>query len=184
MTHRYVQLLHATRRRLTYQATHDHLTALPGRALFLERAGQALDAAGSAGDVGVIYVDCDRFKDVNDSFGHSAGDAVLGEVARRLTGTVRPADTVARLGGDEFGVLLVDITREAAQQIEDRVRAVLAHPYDVPGRPTAVAMTCSVGLALDEGQIDRLPGLLRRADTAMYAHKHADRLRPQRSARS
>ena len=175
-THEYVQLLHTARAQLLHEATHDPLTGLANRALFVDRARQALSAHDPDDVVAVVYVDCDRFKQVNDTYGHAAGDVVLVEVARRIEATVRSVDTVGRLGGDEFAALLAGVREHEVRRIAERVRRSLAEPYQGFDTGT-IDMTCSVGVAIDDGEVDRLPDLLRRADAAMYRHKPGARLR-------
>ncbi|MGH9175967.1 MAG: PAS domain S-box protein, partial [Vicinamibacterales bacterium] len=127
-------------RQLAQLALHDALTGLPNRRLFEDRAGQALTAARRGGwQVAVLLVDLDNFKPVNDRFGHSAGDGVLIEVARRLEGCVRDEDTVARLGGDEFVVLLRCVHASGDLDcVEQRVIAALAAPHLVTGEEVFV----------------------------------------------
>lgn len=175
VSHEYVELLRAARRRLEHDAGHDHLTGVATRGLFLERARRRLLGVGPGAQIGVLFVDCDHFKRVNDQEGHAIGDMVLVEVARRLGEEVRSSDTVARIGGDEFAVLLADIAAADAHQLARRVRAVLAQPYRQPGLSEPVRMSCSVGLALSDGPGDTLSGLLRRADVDMYRHKQPAR---------
>jgi diguanylate cyclase (GGDEF)-like protein len=152
----------------------DPLTGLANRTLFADRLRVALARAGRAGTgVAVLYLDLDRFKDVNDSLGHAAGDALLKDFARRLRASVRAADTVARFGGDEFVVLLEDVKdpQHAARVAEKMVRAS-REPLRVEGR--ALVATVSVGVALgDAGSTEQ--ELLKRADEALYQAKAAGR---------
>lgn len=171
-TARYIALLHQAQDRLAHEASHDTLTGVAGRSLFLDRAERALrDQRQRGGGAGVLFIDCDDFKAVNDRYGHAAGDEVLVLVAQRLRAAVRPSDTVARLGGDEFGVLLerLEVGDEAAL-IAARVRAALAPGYQLSDGRT-VLMGCSVGLGVDEGAGDSVVTLLQRADLAMYLGK-------------
>jgi diguanylate cyclase (GGDEF)-like protein len=115
-------------RQAVYDATHDSLTGLPNRALFLERLSRTLERALKEEEYrfAVLFLDLDRFKNVNDSLGHVAGDRLLIEIARRLQACVHPTDTVARLGGDEFTILLEDIEdAENASAIAERIQTEL-----------------------------------------------------------
>lgn len=166
-------------RKLEQMALHDALTGLANRVLLFRRIEQALGGAAlaSAGGgernrdrIGVLYVDLDDFKSVNDTYGHAAGDAVLIDVARRLTTTVRPGDTVARLGGDEFAIFCSPIVDDAELAgIEARVRKSLRAPCQLP-RGIAIPIRASIGAATSEitGTADQL---IREADAAMYREK-------------
>jgi diguanylate cyclase (GGDEF)-like protein/PAS domain S-box-containing protein len=156
-----------------HQALHDALTGLPNRTLFNDRIGQALHRARrSDASVAVLMLDLDRFKEVNDSLGHAAGDALLIEIGRRLDGMLRASDTVARLGGDEFGVLLPDQTcTEDVAIAAERVRAAIQEPVIVQGLPLSV--DASIGIALYPRDGRELETLLQHADSAMYHAKHA-----------
>lgn len=174
-----VHVLDVTRRRaadaqLAHRALHDPLTDLPNRTLLLDRLAQAVRQAerGGAG-VGVLFVDLDSFKDVNDTRGHAAGDQVLNEVAHRLSGVLRPADTVARLGGDEFAVVVADLSRDETDELADRLREVLASPYD-----GGVPLAASVGVAHSSSTPLDVDALLSGADTDMYTRKQQARRRP------
>ena len=171
--------------RLRERAFHDELTGLPNRALMLERLRESLRRASGRGRlVGVLFLDLDRFKIVNDSLGHTAGDDLLREVARRIRETVRPDDTVARLGGDEFVVIMNDMVRRTdASLAARRLRKAISEPIRL-GRDTAV-VTTSVGITVAEGP-ETPEDLLRDSDTALYrakergrdrAHVFDDRLR-------
>ena len=155
-----------------HQALHDALTGLPNRTLFHDRIGQALHRARrSDAGVAVLMLDLDRFKEVNDSLGHGAGDAVLVEIGRRLDGMLRASDTVARLGGDEFGVLLPDQTSVAdVAMAAERVRAAIQAPVIVEGLPLSV--DASIGIALYPRDGRELETLLQHADAAMYHAKN------------
>lgn len=149
-----------------HQATHDSLTALPNRCMF-ERAADA--GLASAGAVAILLLDLDRFKEINDTLGHGAGDAVLLEVARRLSAGLPSAACVARLGGDEFGVVLVGAGLAEAQDAADAIDGALARPLELDGLVLAVG--ASVGIALSgDGRWDAA-ALLRQADIAMYGAK-------------
>ena len=158
---------------LRHLAFHDPLTGLANRAMFHERAGQAIIRhQDSNATLAVLFVDLDNFKQVNDVLGHGAGDTVLSEVAQRLRNSVRGGDIIARLGGDEFGVLAQGVSdAQQAVLIADRIIQALAAPIDIEGTPTTV--TGSVGIALHQPGQASVDDLLRRADDAMYAAKAA-----------
>ncbi|WP_149202995.1 putative bifunctional diguanylate cyclase/phosphodiesterase [Actinotalea subterranea] len=161
-------------RALAHSAMHDALTGLPNRVLFADRLEVALAQAVRAGEtVAVLFCDVDRFKLVNDSLGHAAGDDVLREAALRLAGVVRTGDTVARLGGDEFGVLCVVTGAEEARALGERLCAVVRQPMRVAGR--LVTSTVSVGVRVQSHRYDDASGLLRDADVAMYQAKEGGR---------
>ncbi|MGN6331060.1 MAG: sensor domain-containing protein [Motilibacteraceae bacterium] len=154
----------------------DSLTGLANRSLLEDRASRALARLGREGGVvGLLLLDLDRFKLVNDSLGHLAGDALLVEVARRLDAVTREDTTVARLGGDEF-VLLVEGAHDAAEveAVAQRVLAVLREPYELPGGEVVVG-TGSVGLALATTAGRTMQDLLREADLALYRAKDSGR---------
>jgi diguanylate cyclase (GGDEF)-like protein len=165
-------------RRLTTLAMSDALTGLPNRALLLERTHLALErmraAAGPLRPVGLLFLDLDRFKLVNDSLGHAAGDELLSGVARRIRAAVRDTDTVARFGGDEFAVLC-DGVADAAEldALAARVSAALSQPLQVAG--TELFPSGSIGVALATGHDDSPERLLREADAAMYRAKAGGR---------
>jgi diguanylate cyclase (GGDEF)-like protein/PAS domain S-box-containing protein len=155
---------------LRHQAFHDPLTALPNRSLFEDRVGHAVARNRRSGlAMAVLFVDLDDFKTVNDSLGHATGDELLRQVAKRLDGCVRSADTVARLGGDEFAVLV-----EAAQGPDDghdvaiRIHSGMQRPFQIYGHE--LFMQASVGIAMAESG-STTEDLMRNADTAMYAAK-------------
>ncbi|RFU20834.1 putative bifunctional diguanylate cyclase/phosphodiesterase [Geodermatophilus marinus] len=160
---------------LAHQAFHDPLTGLANRALFTDRVEQALRRRRrSSSAPAVVFVDLDRFKAVNDTLGHAAGDALLVEVAGRLRGAVRAGDTVARLGGDEFAVL-AELTSGAPGEAEaaaGRVLEALRHPAVVAGHQVPVSASVGVVVAADGADAD---SLVRDADTAMYEAKVAGR---------
>jgi diguanylate cyclase (GGDEF)-like protein len=158
-----------------HQATHDPLTGLPNRSLVLDRLDQALFRAGRTGArVTVLFADLDRFKVVNDSFGHSTGDGVLLTVADRLLAAVRPHDTVGRLAGDEFVVVCEDLTDNEAALVAERVAAAVAEPIVLDGRETVI--TASIGIAHAEPGT-RAEDILRDSDVAMYRAKERGRAR-------
>jgi diguanylate cyclase (GGDEF)-like protein len=156
---------------LAHQALHDALTGLPNRGLFLDRLAQALTRLGRhSSALAVLFCDLDRFKVVNDSLGHTAGDELLVGVARRLEDALRVGDTAARFGGDEFVILCEDITgAHQAIAIAERVSAALAAPF-VLGEDEAFVRT-SIGIAMATDAHARPEALLRDADAAMYRAK-------------
>jgi diguanylate cyclase (GGDEF)-like protein len=162
---------------LAHQALHDPLTELPNRVLFLDRLEQALARAQrSSVNVAVLFLDLDRFKVVNDSLGHEAGDRLLVDVANRLRGVVRPGDTVARFGGDEF-TILCDVRGERdAVLIAERVAAAVEAPFTLDDNEAF--LTTSLGIALTTGRVDaRAEALIRDADAAMYRAKERGKSR-------
>ncbi len=160
---------------LQYQALHDALTGLPNRTLFLDRLHQALERTPRTGtQVAVLFVDLDRFKLVNDSLGHAAGDQLLVEASKRLGACLRASDTLARLAGDEFVVLAEVQSPADAARIAERLLASVRPAFLLDGEE--VYLTASIGIAV--GDWTRRPeDLLREADTAMYRAKAAGRNR-------
>lgn len=161
---------------LAHQASHDSLTGLPNRAFFEGRLIRALRNANKLDErVAVLFLDSDRFKEINDNFGHAAGDAVLVAVANRVRAQLREEDLVARLGGDEFAVLLTPLHKtEDAERIADKILASMETPIPLPGN-AEVLTSLSIGIAVypDHGVT---PGaLLNAADGAMYQAKRLSR---------
>lgn len=158
-----------------HKANHCPLTNLPNRILCMDRLENALARARRNGTMaGVMFLDLDGFKAVNDSFGHEAGDVLLKEVAARISSCIREVDTVARHGGDEFIILLTDVkAREAISNVAEKVIESLSWPFRLGGK--AASIGCSIGIALypDHGQTPE--ELLRQADAAMYAVKTGGR---------
>jgi len=161
--------------RLSHQAFHDALTGLPNRALFLDRLEHAMARASRSGrQLAVLFLDLDRFKQVNDTLGHAIGDELLVTVTALLRGCLRDADTLARFGGDEFALLLEDVEDlTEALRVADRLLATLAPALPVAGRD--LVMSTSVGIALSTGADDTPADLLRFADVALYRAKDAGR---------
>lgn len=160
--------------RLRKQAYEDQLTGLPNRAMLTELLSKATAGAGPSSLAGVLYLDLDRFKAVNDTLGHAAGDGLLVAFVERLRSALRPRDTIARLGGDEFVVLLGELSSPAdACAVAERILAALSDPVRVQG--AEIHVSSSIGVATEEGITDGGQRLLRQADIAMYQAKSAGR---------
>ncbi|HMM30638.1 MAG TPA: sensor domain-containing diguanylate cyclase [Clostridia bacterium] len=166
---------------LFYKATHDSLTGIPNRSLFYDRLRQKLsEAARENGRFGVVSMDLDGLKEINDTYGHYAGDAAIKEVALRAASAVRKADLVARLGGDEYGILAATATsRSGLHTLEKRVYSALEKPFEFQGH--LLPLKVSIGYALYNEDGEELESLLDKADQAMYevkrAHKGAKNVR-------
>lgn len=159
--------------RLRHQATHDALTGLPNRSLLVDRLDRLLIRRRSAGEVMLMFLDLDRFKQVNDVYGHSAGDELLKVVAERLKAAFREEDTIARFGGDEFVILAGDVVDEhAVHRLANRVVESLAEPIELS--MTTASVSASVGVAVARPG-DTAESLIRDADIAMYRAKSAGR---------
>jgi diguanylate cyclase (GGDEF)-like protein/PAS domain S-box-containing protein len=160
-----------TQNRLDYLATHDALTGLPNRTLFADRLEQALArSAWNKRLVAVMYLDLDRFKAINDTLGHTAGDQLLQTVATRLMAAVREGDTVARRGGDEFTIILIDMAQtDDVALVAQKILNAMAEPVNLNGREMLV--TFSIGIACCPVDGTDAQTLLRRADTALYQAK-------------
>jgi diguanylate cyclase (GGDEF)-like protein/PAS domain S-box-containing protein len=176
LTLRDVTEQHELEEELKHRAFHDALTGLPNRALFAREAAAALDTARAVGrTAGVLFVDLDDFKVVNDTMGHSVGDELLVEVGARLAASVRTSDTAARLGGDEFALLIDDAADpEAVEAFAERIMAAFAEPFTLSGASVLAAATIGVATSQDSGDVDEL---LRHADLALYAAKAAGKRR-------
>ena len=181
----------AAQETLTRRALYDPLTGLANRVLLEERLQLALDRASRAGkSVLTMFIDLDRFKSINDSLGHSFGDLLLEEVARRLTNATRPGDTVARLGGDEFVIVAEGMDNQQADVLAARIQEHLNVPVVIGGNE--IRVSASIGLALSRPGLRFPDAILRDADAAMYRAKEAgrgraemfdDRLRAQANSR-
>ncbi|GAA3158048.1 hypothetical protein GCM10010531_06790 [Blastococcus jejuensis] len=158
-----------------HQATHDALTGLPNRVLFLDALDRAIRGVTAGAHLAVLFCDLDRFKSVNDTLGHAAGDELLRQVSARLRAAVRPGDTVGRLSGDEFAIILPGLVDPAdANSLSQRVVGCFDVPFRLEGQDVTVGT--SVGVAVQEpGATDSAEQLLRRADAAMYRHKQYGR---------
>jgi diguanylate cyclase (GGDEF)-like protein len=165
-------------REVRYHALHDSLTGLPNRDLIVDRAGQMLARAEREGsDVGVLFIDLDNFKQINDSFGHEKGDQLLRAVGQRLSTAVRPSDSVGRFGGDEFVILVQgDVLEAGPVLVAERVLDVLAKPFTLSGmEDTPLVVRASIGLAI--GSRPDVGDLLRDADVALYQAKQKGKSR-------
>jgi diguanylate cyclase (GGDEF)-like protein/PAS domain S-box-containing protein len=176
--------LKETQHRLHHEATHDPLTGLPNRALFYEVAEQAFGrAARHHATTAVMFLDLDGFKDVNDSFGHGAGDQLLVEVAQRLRVAVRAGDLVARMGGDEFCILCEHVSDlSEVRQLGQRLIDAASAPLQLEGQEVQIGV--SIGVALDSGGRESIEGVVQDADFALYRAKHNGRGRVELSDQS
>jgi diguanylate cyclase (GGDEF)-like protein/PAS domain S-box-containing protein len=160
-----------TAERLSYLATHDALTGLPNRTLFADRLDQALArSAWNQRLVAVMFLDLDRFKAINDTLGHDAGDLLIQTVTTRLTGAVREGDTVARQGGDEFTIVLIDMAQtEDVALVAQKILTAMVPPFNLNGHQMLV--TFSIGIACYPVDGTDAQTLLKHADTALYQAK-------------
>ena len=158
--------------RLEYQATHDALTGLPNREMLREWTDRAVaDARANGGVAALLLIDLDRFKEINDTFGHHHGDLLLQGMSPRFRDAARASDLVARLGGDEFAVLMPGAGRDEAILVARRMLGVGRRPVEVEGRRLEVGMSIGIALFPEHGADSNM--LLRRADAAMYSAKQA-----------
>lgn len=164
-----------SRAQIEFLAHHDNLTGLPNRVLLNDRLEMAINAAKRQDEkVGVLFLDLDRFKNVNDSLGHTIGDQLLKETAKRLGSTIRTGDTVSRLGGDEFVVLFPKIKDEGTlADLTIKLRNILQQPYSVSG--ISLHITPSIGIAIFPDDGDNVNSLIKNADAAMYLAKEKGR---------
>lgn len=162
-----------TEERIQRVAHHDSLTGLPNRLLFNDRLQQAISLAKrDARQFAMLYLDLDRFKPVNDAFGHATGDELLVRVAARIQRQVRESDTVARIGGDEFAVILADVSRrEDAEAVAAKIAAALSAPFLLDERTRRIDIGTSVGIALFPRDTGDAESLVKFADGAMYRAK-------------
>jgi diguanylate cyclase (GGDEF)-like protein len=156
-----------------YLAQHDRLTDLPNRMLFRDRCDQAIRAADREGtSLGVLVLDLNRFKEINDALGHEHGDTLLTQVGPRLSTVLRGVDTIARLGGDEFGILLGGLRRGVETTVvAEKITAALEEPFSL--KDMELQVSASIGIAVYRDHGDDADGLMRHADVAMYAAKAA-----------
>ena len=156
---------------LSYLAHHDPLTGLPNRNLLMDRVMHALPLSKRKDRKhALLFIDLDRFKEVNDTAGHTVGDAILIETARRMSECVRESDTLARLGGDEFMLLMEDInSKDEVAIIAERMRQVMQQPFHHAGKE--FYLSCSIGISLIPDDGDKVDELISRADSAMYQAK-------------
>lgn len=162
---------HAHHNHLRDMAFHDELTKLPNRTLFQEKLAMAMEDARSRQKyAGVFYMDLDRFKFINDSFGHDIGDELLVSVSKRLRRCVRSGDTVSRIGGDEFAAVLQNMNSpEDAQHVAEKIIRELSYPFSIQNEKLQISV--SIGIAVCPGDGDSIDALLKNADTAMYLAK-------------
>lgn len=167
----------ASKKNLWFLANHDVLTLLPNRNLFMDRIAQAIARSQRQGtNFGILFLDLNGFKQINDTYGHSAGDQLLKLVSQRLQGCIRADDSVARLSGDEFVVLLEGMTdAEVMESIAKKIRASMAMPFSIDNHP--IMISTSIGKATFPMHGKSPDELLKFADARMYAEKHAERAR-------
>lgn len=168
---RNVTALKHAEERLRHMAYHDALTGLPNRLLFQDRFNMALRRARRNREkIALLYLDLNEFKEVNDNYGHKAGDQLLRALVRRLVECLRESDTIARMGGDEFTMLLTDIHRpDAIDPVVEKVRAAVAKPFEFD--ECKITISASIGTAVYPDDGNDLDKLLHHADAGMYAMK-------------
>jgi len=162
-------------RQLSYQAAHDSLTGLINRREFENRVAAALDAIkGDDATHALLYVDLDQFKVVNDTFGHSAGDALLGQLSDLIQGSIRSTDVLSRLGGDEFGILLERCGETRAMEVAESIRDVIEN-YRFEWKDSFTNIRCSIGVVMVSGEDEDAAGVMSSADVACYSAKDMGR---------
>ena len=155
---------------LQYLAHHDTLTALPNRLLFIDRLKQAiLHANKNSSSLSVLFLDLDRFKEINDSFGHEWGDRLLIAISKRLKRLIRPIDTVARLGGDEFIILIEEVSLAETTHLLQKIFSAMEKPIFIEKTPTYTTFSVGISRYPHDGMTPEI--LIRNADTAMYRAK-------------
>jgi diguanylate cyclase (GGDEF)-like protein len=166
-----VWLLLTGRARARYDSLHDSLTNIPNRKLLIDRLQQALlIASREKTSLSILFIDIDEFKPINDSFGHSAGDLVLCEMAQRIKGCLRQSDTVARFGGDEFIVLLPTAkTEQDASEVAEKIHHVFSMPFELAKQSLSISLSIGVAIYPDHGSDETI--LIKNADAAMYCAK-------------
>lgn len=161
--------------RLAHQAQSDALTGLANRLALVNRLQDALNTVIQPESVAVLFLDLDRFKTINDGFGHQTGDRALIAIAKRLQGAVRETDTLARFGGDEFVIVCEDLAgAQEAIELSERIQAIISAPLALRGQATEMTITVSIGIAFTRG-VERAEDLIRDADRAMYQAKQRGR---------
>ena len=158
-------------KQLTHQATHDYLTNLPNRALFMDRLEQTLkDAHRNSTKVALLFLDLDHFKEINDTYGHDTGDEVLKEVSNRVTASLRENDVLSRLGGDEFTIIMKDIHHyDDITTLTQKIKFLLEKPQKI--NSTLLNLSTSIGISIYPDDCKSAEDLLKYADTAMYKAK-------------
>lgn len=160
-----------TEARIHHQATFDALTDLPNRTLFLDRLDHAIQlATRNQSRLALLFIDLDGFKQINDTLGHAAGDALLRQLGQRLKDLIRHSDTLARLGGDEFTAIIAPIGNpHDPQVVADKILVTVAEPFDLDGQPATIS--ASIGITLFPDDANTTADLLQNADQAMYQAK-------------
>ena len=163
--------IQAARDALGYQAQHDVLTGLPNRVLYMDRLNHAIEKATRTGDkLAVLFLDLDRFKQINDSLGHEVGDKIVTSLGERLFKVLRTEDTIARFGGDEFTILLEDITQISdVSEIASKIIQALDEPFNIDNHQMHLTLSAGISIYPDDGESAEI--LIRNADTAMYRAK-------------